>query len=139
MEVGSVIVAVATGALKHAVIVGIRMASRADPVGVAVIHREICVVERRPRPRRRRVAGGAGVRETGRRVVRIGRAVVVALVATHARGRQRRVIVVHVAIGAGHGGVRSGQRESRGVVIEGRAGPVRGAMANVASVREPHR
>ena len=138
-ESRSVVIAVAACALKHRVIVGIRMASRADPVRVAMIHREVRMIERCSRPRRRCMAGGAGRREPGGSVVRIGRAVVVALVATDAGGRQRRVVVIHVAVGASHGGVRSGQRESRGVVIEGRAGPVGRAVADIARRRETHR
>ena len=104
-----------------------------------MIHREVRVIERRACPRCRRMAGGAGVREPGGRVIRIGRSVVIGLVATHAGCRQRRVIVVHVATGACDRGMRSGQRERRGVVIERRAGPVRRAMANVAGRRETHR
>jgi len=138
-EVGSVVIAVATRALEHTVVACIRVASCADPVRVAVIHREVRVIERRARPRRCCVASGAGRREPGGSVVRIGRAVVVALVATHAGRRQRRVVVVHVAISAGHGGVRAGQRESRRVVIEGSAGPVRRAVADIARRRETHR
>lgn len=141
VEVGSVIVAVATGALKHGVIAGIRMASRADPVRVAVIHREVRVIERRSRPRRCRVAGGAGGREPGRRVIRIRRSVVVALVAAHARGRQRRVVIVDVAHHAGdrRSRMEACQRERRVVVIKGCARPVGRAVAGVASRREAGR
>lgn len=45
MEIGRVIVPVAPGALEHAVIVRVGMASRADAVGVPVVHREVRVIE----------------------------------------------------------------------------------------------
>ncbi len=47
-------------------------------------------------------------------------------------GRQGRVVVVRVARRASHGDVRAGQRERRRVVIEGRPGPIRSAMASLA-------
>lgn len=97
MEVGSVVVAVATSALEDRVVVRIRMAGRANSISVAVIHVEPCVIEDRARPGGRRMARGTGRGEAGRLMVRIRRAVVVGLVASHARGWQRRVVVVDVA------------------------------------------
>ncbi len=74
----------------------------------------------------------AGVRH------RTGRIVVVVLVATDAGGRQRRVVVVDVAVGARsrwhH--VRSRQRKWRVVVIERRIRPGRCVMAHLAGRRE---
>jgi len=49
------------------------------------------------------------------------------------------VVVIHVALHALHAGVRAGQREARGRVIESSAGPRRGAMALLAGLREARR
>jgi len=103
MEVGSVVVAVATRALEDRVVVRIRMAGRANSVGVAVVHIEPCVIEDGAGPGGRRMARGAGRGEAGRLMVRIRCAVIVGLVASHARGRQRCVVVVDVAHHAGYG------------------------------------
>lgn len=138
IEIGSVVVAMATRALEHGVVTRVRMASRADTVGVAVIGREIGVIKRRTSPCGGRVAGIAGGGEAGRLMVWIGGVVVVGLMAAHARCRQRGVVVVDVAHHAGDGRRRmeSGERESRIVVIERCARPIRGAVARVAGGRE---
>lgn len=60
------------------------------------------VVEGRARPCRRGVAGLAGGRESGSRVVRIRSGLIVALVTGEAVGRDRCVVIVHVATGARH-------------------------------------
>ncbi len=91
------------------------MARRADAICVAMIRGELSVlrvVEGRPRPCARVVAGRASGREELRlcRVARIRRVVVVGLMATDAGSRQCCVIVVDVAVGTharGHG-VRAG-------------------------------
>ena len=85
------------------------MASGANSSRVAVVGWEPGVVERRSRPRRRGVAGLARGRETRSRVIRIRRGLIVALVTGEAVGRDRCVVVVYVATGAGHGGVLAGQ------------------------------
>ena len=133
----------ATGALEDRVVVRIGVARGAHVVGVAVIRRErrvLRVIERRARPGRRVVAGLAGGREELRlrRVARIRRVVVIRLMAADAGRRQRRVVVVDVAISAlsRRHGVRSGQRKRRVVVIEGRIGPDRRVMAQLALLRE---
>jgi len=54
------------------------------------------------------------------------------LVAAIACGGQRCVIVLRMARGTGHGGVRAGQWERCGVVIESGACPIRGAVASGA-------
>ncbi len=51
-------------ALEDGVITRIRVARRADPVRVPVVHREPCVVESCAKPTGRSVAGRAGSRET---------------------------------------------------------------------------
>ena len=138
-EIRGVVIAVATRALEHRVVARVRMAGCADSVRVAMVGREVRVIECCPRPCRRGVTGSARRRESGGRVIRVSRSVVIGLVAAYARRWQRRVVVIHVAVRTGHGGVRARQRESRRVVIEGRAGPVCRAVANVARCREAHR
>jgi len=86
-EFRGVVVTVATCALEDRIVARIRMASRADSVRVAMIHVEPGVIENGPGPSGRRVTRGAGRREPGGSVIRVGRAVVIALVATHAGGR----------------------------------------------------
>lgn len=81
------------------------MAGRAHATGVAVSDRELSVlgvIKRRVQPVRGAVAGRARRREELRLrgVPRIGRVVVVRLVAADASNGKRRVIIVDVAIGA---------------------------------------
>lgn len=102
IEIRSIIVAVATGALEHRVVTRVRMAGRANAVRIPVIHVEIRMVERGSRPGGGGMARIAGCREAGRLVIRIGRPVVVRGVAAIASGRQCRVVVIHVALRAGH-------------------------------------
>ena len=123
-------------ALEHGVVTRGGVAGCANAIRISVIHREVGVIESRARPCSGGMAGVASGRETGGLVIWIGRVVVVRLVATHAGRRQCRVIVVHVAVRTGHGGMRPGQRECGRIVIESRAGPVCGAMAHVARSRE---
>ena len=138
IEVACVVVAMATGALEHRVVIRVRMAGCAYSIRVAVIGREISVIERRSRPGGRGVTGVASRWEAGRLMVRIRRVVVIGLMASHARGWQRRVVVVDVAHHAGHGccRVEPGQREGRVVVIERRSRPIRGAVTCIAGGRE---
>ena len=63
--------------------------------------------------------------------------VVIGLVAAVTRRRQRRVVVVRVARRARHCYVRTGQRERRFAVIEGRCGPSRRGVASCAGCWEP--
>ena len=139
-EVGCVIVAVATSALEHRIVTRVRMAGCANPIRVPVIGREVRVIERRSRPARGRVAGIARRREAGGLVIRIRCALVVRLVASVTSCRQRRVVVVHVALRTGHvGRVIPRQRERGRTVIESRALPVREIVAGIARRREVHR
>lgn len=74
-------------------------------------------------------------------MARIRRVVVIGLVAADACDRQRRVVSVDVAIRAlarWHG-VRTGQRECRVGVIEGRVGPDRSVVAQLARGGESRR
>ncbi len=112
------------------------MASGANSSRVAVIGWEPGVVERRTSPRCGGVAGLAGRRETGCRVIRIGSGLVVGLMTREAIGRNRSVVVVHVATGAGHRRVLAGQGECSVAVIERRRDPGRGVVAHFALLRE---
>ena len=125
VEVAGVVASVAASALEDRIIVGVDVAGGAHVVGVAVVGGEGCVlrvVERRVGPGRRGVAAltGRGEELRLRRVAGIGRVVVVGLMASDAGGRQRRVIVVHVAVAAlpWRHRVRTSQGESSVVVIE---------------------
>ncbi len=136
----------ATGALEDRVVIGVGVARGADIVRVAVIGRErrvLRVVESRVGPGRGVVAVLARRREELRlrRVARVRRVVVVGLVAPDAGRRQRRVVVVDVAIGAlpRRHGVRPGQRERRVVVIERGVGPDDRVVAQFAGGRESRR
>ena len=137
-EIRRVSATVAIRTLKHFVVVRIRMTSGADTIRIPVVDREVGVIESRSRPGGCGVAGCARRRETSRLVIRIGRAVVIRLMAAHTRDRQCRVVVVHVAIGAGHSRVRPRQRERGRVVVEGRSTPVCRAVTGIARVGEAH-
>ena len=146
VEVVRVVAAMASRALEHRVVIRIRMAGRAHTVGVAVAGRErrvLGVIERSTRPCGCVVASLAGGREELRlRLVSgVGRVVVVGLVAANARGRQRRVIVVNVAIGADprRNGVRASKGEGRVVVIERGIRPAGRVVAEFARGREARR
>lgn len=64
------------------------------------------------------------------------RCLVVVLVAAETVGRNRRVIVVHVAAGTCNRCVCAGQRETGVVVIETRRAPGCGAVAYITLLRE---
>ena len=105
VEIGRVIAAMASGALKDGVVVRISVARGAHVIRIAVIRREprvLRVIERGPGPRRRVVAGRARGREELRLrlVAWVRRVVVVRLMAADAGDGQRRVIVVDVAVRA---------------------------------------
>ena len=145
-KVGRVVTTVTCGALEHRVIVRVGMAGGAYVVSASVAGwewRVLRVVERRSRPRGRGVASLAGGREElGLRLVaRVRRVVVISLVAADARDRQSRVVPVHVTVSAlarGHG-VRTRQWEGRVGMVEGRVGPDRRVVAQLASGRESRR
>ncbi len=138
LEIGCVVVAMATSTLEHRVVARIRMAGGANSIRVAVIGREISVIECCSRPASRGVAGVASCRETSRLMVRIGGVVVIGLMAAHARRWQGRVVVIDVAHHTRHGcgRVEPGKREGRVVVIERGPRPVGGAVTGIAGGRE---
>lgn len=130
LEVVGVVSAMASRALEHRVVIGVRMAGRADPVRVAVRRRELCVlrvIECRSGPGCRVMAVLARRREELwlRRVARVRGVLVIGLVTAVTRRGERSVIAVHVAIRTlpRRNRMRASQRESRVVVIECRVGP----------------
>ena len=138
--------AMATGALEDGIVVRVGVAGGAHVVGIAVIGRErrvLRVVEGGARPGRRVVTVLARRREELRlrRVSRVRRVVVIGLVAADAGRRQRRVVVVDVAVGAHprRHRVRAGQGERRGVVVKRGVRPDRRVMAQFAGGREAGR
>jgi hypothetical protein len=105
LEVARVIAPMAIRTLEHRIVIRVRVTCRADPVGVAMGNREYCVlrvIEGCTRPRGRGVAGRARSREELRlrRVAGVGGVVVVGLMASDAGRRQRRVVAIHVTVGA---------------------------------------
>ena len=85
------------------------------------------------------MADGAIGREARCGVRRIGGPIPVSLMAAVACCRQRRVVVVGVALRASHGSVGAGEREGRVVVIKGRRCPRRGVVARGAGGWEARR
>ena len=100
------------------------------------INREPGVIEGGTRPRGGVVAQRAGGGERRRDVVGVGGALVILLVAGVAGRGRVCVLPVDMATGAGHGGVRPGQGEAGGVVIEAGRNPGCGAVAHLALLRE---
>ena len=137
-EIGRIVVSVATRALEHGVVTRVGVASGANSIRVAVVGREVRMVEGCARPSGRSVTGIARRWEASRLMVRIRGVVVIRLVTAHASGRQRGVVAVHVAHHASHGCRRvvTGQGEGRVVVVERCPRPVRSAMADIAGRRE---
>lgn len=94
------------------------------------------VVKDRAQPRSCRVAGCASRWITGSDVIRYRSAercgaLPLRGVATVTIGGQRAAVVaVHVALRAGHGSVRAGQRESSRAVVESRCRPIRSGVAD---------
>ena len=105
MEVVCVIAAMAAGALENRVVVGVDMTRRTHATRVAMAGwklRVLRMVKGRARPCGCVVAilAGRGEELRLRRVARVGGVVVVGLVAADASRRQRRVVVVDVAVTA---------------------------------------
>jgi len=97
------------------------------------------VIEGGSVPIGRGVALGAEQREPGRDVIRIVRALIVVQVTGGTGGAQRRVLAARMALLAGDGGVRAGQRESGRVVIERGRRPIRSGVAELAGLRKTGR
>ena len=90
---------------------------------IVVRNPEPGVIERGPEPARRCMTCCARRREADRRVVWICGGVVICFVAAVAIGRQRGVVVVHVAAGADNPGMESSKRKYRRIVIKLAIGP----------------
>lgn len=118
--------------------INVARSARSPHAGMrAGINREPGVIKGGSCPRSGVVAQRAGGGEGRRGVVGISGALIIRLMAGVAvRGRSRK-LAVNVATGAGHGGVRAGQREGCGVVVEARGRPGRRRMAHLTLLREP--
>lgn len=128
---------VASRAGENGIIGRIGMATRTHAIGIAMVRREPCVIECGAGPTGRGVARLARSREASSRMIRVRRVLVISLVAAVARGRQRRVVIVHVATRAGSVYVGAGQRECSVVVVESRRSPRGGVVAGIARLRKP--
>jgi hypothetical protein len=84
------------------------------------IYREIrsVMIERCRCPSLRRVTGLARGRETGTRMIRIRRGIVVGQMAEVARRGRVQILAIDMALDAVDGRVRAGQRKRRGGMIE---------------------
>jgi len=138
-EIIGIVAAMAARALEHRIVVGVRVARGANSVGVAMIDRKtrvLRVVEGCACPRGGVVAVLACCREELRLslVTRIGRVVVIGLMATDAGRGQSGVVAVDVAFGAlpRRNRVRSRQREGGVVVVERRICPDSRVMTDLA-------
>lgn len=98
--------------------------------------RRVVVVECRAGPGGRCVAGIAGCRKARRSVVGIRRSVPVSLMAAIARGRERRVVVVHMTCRTRNRRMSSGERKCGVVVIEGGWTPPAGRVTDRTICRE---
>lgn len=131
MEIVRVPAPMATRALENGVVVRIRVAGGTNAVSIAVIHWEPGVVKGGSEPARSRVTSRASSRENGWRRFMDGicGAIIICSVAAVAVGWQRGVIVVYMATGASHLGVKTSERKYRCVVIELAVGPRDHVMA----------
>jgi len=114
------------------------MAGRACRRSVFASEREsgCVVVKSRTRPLGSAVASLTGLRESRGHVAGVRRRLIFRKMAGDAGGRQRRVLIVDVARGAGNGSVLARQRELRRAVIERRPGPLGRVVAQGAILRE---
>jgi len=143
MEVRGIVTAMTGRALEYRIVIRIRVARRANAIGVAMVDRELRVlrvIEGSARPGGRVVAVLARCWEELRlcRVTGVAGVVVVSLMASDASRRQRGVVAVDVAIGA-HArwhSMRAGQGEGCVVVVERRVCPYSGVMTELAGGRE---
>jgi len=119
-------------------VIRICMAGAANAVRIAMVEREIGVIEIGIRPLHGVVTRRACGWEMRGRVVRIIRVQLIRLMAAVAIRRQRRVVAIDVAVYADsrRHHVRAGQRESRLAVIKHRVRPLNGVVANFARLRE---
>ena len=130
---------VATRALKDRIVVGIRVASAANPIRIAVIDVEERV-KLRGQVRRHPCGGGvtcvAGRRPPRRAVIGVGGFVVVRNVAAGTDHGQAGVVIVHMAARARDAHVGAGERKGGVVVIKHPLAPSKGVVADLASRRK---
>lgn len=128
----------AVGAREDRVIVRIRMAGCTNSASVAMVDAPPRMAECCSGPRSSGVAGRAIGRENRRcrAVDWVGRGVVIRRVASVTRCRQRRVVAVHMAVGARHGRMGPGQRKRRCAVIELAVRPQNRVVAQLACCRK---
>lgn len=107
--------------------VALRAAQRGMHASQRIV-RILGVIKRDIRPVGGRVAGFARSRETGGRMIRVCRSSPIRLMTSEACRRQSCVIVVRMALRAGHSRMRPRQRKDRGV-IEARRAPAARRMA----------
>ena len=134
---------VAIRALENRIVVRIRVTNRTHSIGSIspVTYCEPGVVEHRSAPCRCVVASGARGCENSRRSAmhRVRRGIVIRFVAAVASRREADVVVIYMATGAGHLGVKASQRERRHrTVIKFAVGPSRGVVAELASRGESY-
>lgn len=110
--------AMATRASKYGVVGGVGVASGTHAIRIAMVGWEPGVIEGRSLPGSGGVTGLAGSREVRRRVIWIGRGLIVGLVTGIAIRRNRGVVVVHVTTGTGYARVSASKGECGVVVIE---------------------
>ena len=122
------------------IIVDVAISASTRRHGVRTRQREVdgAVIKCCRRPSRGRVTSVASCREAQRGVVRIRGSLIVLQVAAYAGRAVQRVIVVDVTIRtcARWNRVHSSERETCGVVIEGRVHPVGSVVTGFAGLRE---
>ena len=120
------------------VVIVVHVAVRAGHGGVRPSQRESGgrVIEARTIPRSCVVTLLAGLRKARRYVIRVRRSLEILQVAADASRNRDVVVVVDVALGALQCRVRTGQRESRVVVIERGLRPCSRVVALLAGLRE---
>lgn len=122
-------------------VVVIHVAIGASHLGVRPRKRERCVVmvERRRCPGGRAMAYIALLRQSSRHVIGIGGSLKILQVAVHTSCAREVVVSVGVALRALHIGMGAGEWPAGSGVVEGGAGPVSRAVANLALLRESGR
>jgi len=122
-------------------VVVVHVTVRAGDAGVCASEREagIVMVESGRRPGSGAVAYVALLREPGRHVTGIFSPLEVLKVTIHASRAREVVVAVGMALGALYVDMCAGERPSGRGMVEGRAGPIRRAVTNLALLRESRR
>jgi hypothetical protein len=136
LEIGGVVVPMASGTLEDAIVAGIRVAGRTDSIGVPVIGVEPGVIEGRASPSYGCVAGLASRCEPGGDVVGIVSPLVIDLMAAVAVGGEARIVIVYMTARAGNANVGACERKRCVVVVECGGAPCDRVVAGLTSRRE---